>query len=72
MKAEQPRQGVYTTTLTAHELSVLLAGARMSLELMKTDPSGSTERARETLAGVLADFDRELSRLRGPVEGESA
>jgi hypothetical protein len=64
VKLDQPREGVYAATMTAHELSVLLAGARMSLSLMKTDPAGSTERAREVLDGVLADFDAQLARLR--------
>jgi hypothetical protein len=64
MKLEERRQGVFTTTLTAYELSTLLAGARMSLTLMETDPAGSTERARDALQKVLADFDEELARLR--------
>ena len=63
MRLEQKREGVYAITLTAHELSGLLAGARMSLELMKTDPSGSTEPAREALEAVLTDFDAQLARL---------
>ena len=65
MKLEQQREGVYAATFTAHELSVLLAGARMSLSLMQTDTEGSTERAREALEAVLADFDAQLARLRG-------
>jgi predicted DNA-binding transcriptional regulator YafY len=52
-------------TLTSHELSALLAGARMSLSLMETDASGATEEARAALERVLADFDRELARTRG-------
>jgi hypothetical protein len=44
----------------------------MSLSLMKTDPAGSTERAREVLDGVLADFDAQLARLRCSDEGEPA
>ena len=70
MKLEEPRSGVFTATLTAHELSVLLAGARMSLSLMETDPAGGTERARKALDQVLADFDGELSRVRGAAGGE--
>jgi glutathione S-transferase len=65
VKLEQRREGLYAVTLTAHELSALMAGARMSLELMKTDPSRSTERAREALEAVLSDFDAQLARLRG-------
>jgi hypothetical protein len=72
MKLEEPREGVFTTTLTAHELSVLLAGARMSLTLMETDRAGSTERARDALQVVLAGFDQELARLRKGAGGEPA
>jgi hypothetical protein len=72
MELEEPRPGVFTTTLTAHELSVLLAGARMSLTLMETDPAGSTQRARDALHAVLADFDQGLARLRKGAGGESA
>jgi hypothetical protein len=72
MKLEERRRGVYTATLTAHELSALLAGARMSLTLMETDPSGTTERALAALGAVLADFDQQLARLQGGTEGEPA
>jgi hypothetical protein len=72
MRLEERRPGVFTTTLTAHELSVLLAGARMSLTLMETDPAGSTERAHDALQGVLAAFDQELARLRKGAGGEPA
>ena len=41
MKLEERRPAVYTATLSAHELSALLAGARMSLKLMETDETGS-------------------------------
>ena len=63
MKLEERRPAVYTATLSAHELSALLAGARMSLRLMETDETGSTERSREVLSSVLASFDHELERL---------
>jgi hypothetical protein len=72
VRLKEQREGVYAVTLTAHELSVLLAAARMSLSLMNTDPATSTEQAREVLDGVLADFDAQLARLRGPAAGESA
>jgi signal transduction histidine kinase len=65
MKLEEVRPGVFSATLSAHELSALLAGARMSLELMRTDPSGATREALATLEGVLADFDAALQRARG-------
>jgi hypothetical protein len=64
MKLEEPRSGVFRATLAAHELSALLAGARMSLSLMETDPTGNTEQARTELSAVLADFDAQLARVR--------
>ena len=69
MKLEQPRVGVFTATMTAHELSAILAGARMSLSLMESDPSGATEEARRALAAVLSDFDRALARRAGGQPG---
>lgn len=65
MKLETERAGVFMVTLTSHELSTLLAGARMSLSLMETDQEGATEAARHALRTVLADFDHELARARG-------
>ena len=65
MKLEEGRPGVFTVTLTSHELSALLAGARMSLSLMETDSAGTTEQARSALRAVLTDFDHELSKARG-------
>jgi hypothetical protein len=64
VKVQEIRPGVFSATLTAHELSVLLAGARMSLSLMESDPEGSTESARSSLADVLGSFDAALARTR--------
>jgi signal transduction histidine kinase len=64
MKVSQPRPGIYDATMTAHELSALLAGARMSLSLMEQDPTGATDEARAALASVLADVDAALARVR--------
>ena len=64
MKLAEQRPGVYAATMTAHELSALLAGARMSLALMEQDTSGVTAEARAALASVLADFDAALARSR--------
>jgi hypothetical protein len=64
MKLAELRPGVYQATMTAHELSAVLAGARMSLSLMEQDPSGVTDEARAALASVLADFDAALARVR--------
>jgi hypothetical protein len=46
MKVQEIKPRVFTLTLTAHELSVLLAGARMSLSVMDADPKGTTAEAR--------------------------
>jgi hypothetical protein len=72
MKVQEIRPGVFSATLTAHELSVLLAGARMSLSLMDSDPEGTTERARSALESVLAAFDAALARTRGGGEEQRA
>jgi signal transduction histidine kinase len=69
VKLEEIRPGVFAATLSAHELSVLLAGARMSLSLMESDPEGSTEDARSSLETVLASFDAALARARAGGEG---
>ena len=65
MKLDEHRPGVFQATMTAHELSAILAGARMSLALMESDPSGATEEARAALAAVLSDVDAELARRAG-------
>jgi hypothetical protein len=65
MKLTEVRPGVYEATVTAHELSALLAGARMSLRLMETDETGATAAARATLGRVLADVDAALARRAG-------
>jgi hypothetical protein len=65
MKLAQTRPGVYEVVVTAHELSAILAGARMSLSLMEQDPSGATDQARAALSAVLSDFDRALERSAG-------
>src|SRR3954464_842273 len=65
MKLEEIRPGVYQSTLTAHELSALVAGARMSLAMMEQDRSGATDEARSALSSVLSDFDAVLARRAG-------
>jgi hypothetical protein len=64
MRLEEDRPGVFHATMTAHELSALLAGARMSLALMESDPD-TTDEARAALAAVLSDFDAALARRAG-------
>jgi hypothetical protein len=68
VRLEEIRPGVFSATLTAHELSVLMAGARMSLSLMDTDPGGTTEEARSSLEAVLASFDAALAHARAGAE----
>jgi len=58
MRLDEIRPGVYQATVTAHELSALLAGARMSLSLMDQDPTGATAEARDTLAGGTRELRR--------------
>lgn len=64
MRLEETKPGLFNVTMTTHELSALVAGARMSLSLMQQDPSGSTAAAQEALERVLEDFDRALGRAR--------
>jgi hypothetical protein len=68
MKVERTRENVFTIVATGQELSALLAGARMSLEVMRAAPQSSPPEAVEHLERVLADFDRARARL---ADGES-
>jgi hypothetical protein len=65
MKLEQIRPGTYSATLTANELSTLLAGARMALSVMEANPEDESRRAREALRSTLDDFDSALGHLPG-------
>ena len=62
MKIDEIRPGVWSLTLTTHELSTVLAGARMSLAIMKEDVEGTTSEARTALEAVLGGFDSALAR----------
>jgi len=64
MRLEETKPGLFTATMTAHELSALVAGARMSLSLMAQDPTGATAEAQGALERVLEDFDQALERSR--------
>ena len=44
MKLEEIRPGIFTATTTAHELSTIVAAARMYLSLMESDTSGAPPR----------------------------
>ena len=69
---EEIRPGVFRLEITAHELSALLAGARMSLSLMEANPESSTGEGRDALRTVLGDFDAALKRKRSPDAEEQA
>jgi len=65
MKVTRARENVFELTLTGQELSALVAGARMALEIMERDPHAPQE-AIELLRGVIADYDKALARLKTP------
>lgn len=54
---------MYEITATAHELSALIAGARMALQMMEADSESATGEAKQTLARTLAAFDEQLEHL---------
>jgi hypothetical protein len=58
VRIERVRPNVFSVTATGQELSALVAGARMALDLMRQAPDPPPAQAVETLARVLADFDR--------------
>jgi hypothetical protein len=62
---------VFRVTATGEELSALVAGARLSLDVMRAAPE-PPEHAIEHLERVLTDFDRARGRLADPgSEGEN-
>jgi hypothetical protein len=63
MKVTRARENVFELTLTGQELSALVAGARMALDIMKRDPHAPQE-AIELLRGVIADYDKALGRMK--------
>jgi hypothetical protein len=65
MKVERTRENVFTIVATGQELSALVAGARMSLEVMRAAPGSGSSEAAEHLERVLDDFDRARARLAG-------
>jgi len=64
MRMEQVRDNVFTVTATSQELAALVAGARMSLDVMRAAPDVPAD-AIELLERVLGDFDRARGRLSG-------
>jgi hypothetical protein len=65
MKVTRARENVFELTLKGQELSALVAGARMALDIMERDPHAPQE-AIELLRGVIGDYDKALARLEGP------
>ena len=56
---------MFIVTATGAELSALVAGARLALDVMRAAPQPAAD-AIEHLARVLADFDRARERLDQP------
>jgi hypothetical protein len=69
MRVERVRDNVFTVTATGQELSALVAGARMALDVMRAAPDPPPAAAVELLERVLADFDR--ARARGAAESDA-
>jgi hypothetical protein len=64
MHIEPVRNDVLSVTLTATELSALVAGARMALDALRAAPEGAVPSdAIATLERVLADYDRVRERM---------
>ncbi len=63
MRVEQERANVFKLTLTAQELSILIAAGRMALDAMR--PDSAPAEAIAMLARVIADYDRALLRESG-------
>jgi len=63
MHVERTRDNVFTVVATSQELSALVAGARMSLDVMRAAPGQTRSEAVELLERVLRDFDVARSRL---------
>jgi hypothetical protein len=63
MRVERTRENVFTVTATGQELSALMAGARMSLDVMRAAPDPPPREAVELLERVLKDFDDARARM---------
>jgi hypothetical protein len=62
MRVERTRDNVFTVTATGQELSALVAGARMALDVMRGS-ADAPPNAIEALERVLGDFDKARERL---------
>ena len=71
MRVERPRPNKFTVTATSEELSALVAGARLALDVMRAAPQPA-EHAIAHLERVLADFDVARGRVHDPGVDEAA
>jgi hypothetical protein len=71
VRVERPRPNVFTITATGQELSALVAGARLALDVMRAAPQPPAD-AIEHLERVLGDFDRARGRLSDSAPGGEA
>jgi hypothetical protein len=67
MRVRRARENVFEVTATSQELSALVAGARLSLDVIRAAPEANAA-AIELLERVLDDFDRARERLGRPDE----
>ena len=65
VRVARARENVFEVTATGQELSALVAGARLALDVMHAAPEPPAD-AIELLERVLADFDRARDRLSRP------
>jgi hypothetical protein len=65
VRVQRTRDNVFQLTATAQELSALVAGARMALDVMRAAPDPPVA-AIGQLEQVLDDFDRSRQRLSEP------
>jgi hypothetical protein len=71
MHIERTRENVFTVTATGQELSSLIGGARMALEVMQHASADRTPpEALEHLERVLDDFDRSRARMTAAAPAE--
>jgi hypothetical protein len=68
VRVQRTRDNVFQLSATAQELSALIAGARLALDVMRSAPAPSAS-AIELLERVLGDFDRSRERLFDPPPG---
>jgi hypothetical protein len=62
VRIERRRTNVFVVTATGEELSALVAGARLALDVMRAAPEPAVD-AIAHMERVLADFDRARGRL---------